>query len=382
MRIDRRLFEEALQITKKGISKKADDIKSKTLVEMKNSGVSLVAISDGMTVITNMPPNSFVFEETEEKKFLVEPSFMTDLLKQFPKSVVEVELDAEKDLVLRYAKSEFKLETIEGADMFPMPKKKEIDENFVTIESADLHRMIRETAFVSAKKSDSANGGDAMKCLAIYCSQNEIKINAVESVRFANCLKVHENNGTDFKALVFAEDISEAINAFQNKEIQMFADEKFMYLADDYTFISLRLINAKEIPVDQILKKTESSGNLTKVSVDKSTILGTMKRTCLLSTERKNIGVLLRADMKLNQLNIQARSTKGSINEDIEADVCGNNPEICVNGNLLLEVLNAMDCERVDLMLGSNIATPMLIKNGDDDKNIDATYAIMGIKKH
>lgn len=380
MKIDRRLFEEALQITKKGISKKADDIKSKTLVEMKNSGVSLVAISDGMTVITNMPPNSFVFEETEEKRFLVEPSFMADLLKQFPKSIAEVELDAEKDLVLRYAKSEFKLETIEGADMFPMPKKKEIDENFVTIESADLRRMIRETAFVSAKKNDSTNGGDAMKCLAINCAKNEIKINAVESVRFVSCLKAHENNGTDFKALVFAEDISEAINAFQNKEIQMFADEKFMYLADDYTFISLRLVNAKEMSVDTILKKTENSGNLTKVSIDKSTILGTIKRTCLLSTERKNIGVLLRADMKLNQLNVQAQSTKGSINEDIEADVCGNSTEMCVNGNLLLDVLNAMDCERVDLMFGSNIATPILIKKGDDDKNTDSTYAIMGVK--
>lgn len=382
MRIDRKLFEEALQITKKGISKKADDIKSKTLVEMKNSGVSLVAMSDGITVITNMPPNSFVFEETEEKKFLVEPSFMTDLLKQLPKSVAEVELDAEKDLVLRYAKSEFKLETIEGAEMFPMPKKKEIDESFVTIESNDLRRMIRETAFVSAKKSDSATGGDAMKCLAIYCSKNEIKINAVESVRFVSCLKAHENNGADFKALVFAEDICEAINAFQNKEIHIFADEKFMYLADDYTFISLRLVSAKEIPVDQVLKKTESAGNLTKVSVDKSTILGTIKRACLLSTERKNIGVLLQADAKLNQINLQAQSTKGSINEDIEADICGNSTEMCVNGNLLLDVLNAIDCERADLRLGSNIATPMLIKNGDDDKNTDATYAIMGIKKH
>lgn len=128
------------------------------------------------------------------------------------------------------------------------------------------------------------------------------------------------------------------------------------------------------------MKKTENSGNLTKVSIDKSTILGTIKRTCLLSTERKNIGVLLRADMKLNQLNVQAQSTKGSINEDIEADVCGNSTEMCVNGNLLLDVLNAMDCERVDLMFGSNIATPILIKKGDDDKNTDSTYAIMGVK--
>ena len=68
MKIDRKLFEAALQISKKRYSKKAD-ITSKTLVEIKNSGISLVGMNDGMSVITNMPPNSFVFEETEEKKF-------------------------------------------------------------------------------------------------------------------------------------------------------------------------------------------------------------------------------------------------------------------------------------------------------------------------
>ena len=173
MKIDRKLFEAALQIAKKGISKKAD-ITSKTLVEIKNSGISLVGMNDGMSVITNMPPNSFVFEETEEKKFLVDPSFMMDLLKQLPKSVTEVEFDAENGLVLRYEKSEFKLETIEGADMFPMPTKKGVDENFVTIEANDLRRMVRATAFVSVRKDDSVSvGQEAMKCLAIHCAKDD-----------------------------------------------------------------------------------------------------------------------------------------------------------------------------------------------------------------
>ena len=47
MKIDRKLFEAALQIVKKGISKKAD-ITSKTLVEIKNSGISLVGMNDGI----------------------------------------------------------------------------------------------------------------------------------------------------------------------------------------------------------------------------------------------------------------------------------------------------------------------------------------------
>ena len=39
---------------------------------------------------------------------------------------------------------------------------------------------------------------------------------------FSSCLKTHENNGADFNVLIYAEDINEAINAFQNKEIQIF----------------------------------------------------------------------------------------------------------------------------------------------------------------
>ena len=36
--------------------------------------------------------------------------------------------------------------------MFPMPTKKGVDENFVTIEANDLRRMVRATAFVSVRK--------------------------------------------------------------------------------------------------------------------------------------------------------------------------------------------------------------------------------------
>lgn len=380
MKIDRKLFEEAFQIAKKGISKKAD-ITSKTLVEIKNSGISLVGMNDGMTVITSMPPNSFVFEEAEEKKFLVEPSFMIDLLKQLPKSITEVEFDAEDGLILRYEKSEFKFKTIEGADMFPMPTKKEVDENFVTIEANDLRRMVRATAFVSVRKDDSVKQ-KAMKCLAIHCNKSDIRIYAAESVRFASCLSIRENNGANFNALVYAEDINEAINAFQNKEIQMFADDKFMYLADDYTFISLRLVDAQELSIDVLLKTTESKKSLTKVNLSKSMLLGTIKRACLLSTERKNICVSLKADKETNLLNIQAKSDRGSINEDIEAVVDGNSTEAYLNGNLLLEVLNVLDYKNLDIRFESDARTPMLVKNGDDEIVTDSTYAIALLKKN
>lgn len=381
MKIDRKLFEAALQIAKKGISKKAD-ITSKTLVEIKNSGISLVGMNDGMSVITNMPPNSFVFEETEEKKFLVDPSFMMDLLKQLPKSVTEVEFDAENGLVLRYEKSEFKLETIEGADMFPMPTKKGVDENFVTIEANDLRRMVRATAFVSVRKDDSVSvGQEAMKCLAIHCAKDDIKIYAANPYLFSSCLKTHENNGADFNVLIYAEDINEAINAFQNKEIQIFADDKFMYLADDYTFISLRIVNAKELTINTTLKKIETNKDLTKVNVAKNLILGTIKRACLLSTDRKMIRILLKANKETNLLNIQGKSDRGSINEDIEAIIDGKDAEICLNGSYLLEVLNAMDCENTEIRFdAANERIPMLVKNGDDEVVTDSTYAIALLK--
>lgn len=361
MKIDRKLFEAALQIAKKGISKKAD-ITSKTLVEIKNSGISLVGMNDGMSVITNMPPNSFVFEETEEKKFLVDPSFMMDLLKQLPKSVTEVEFDAENGLVLRYEKSEFKLETIEGADMFPMPTKK---------------------GFVSVRKDDSVSvGQEAMKCLAIHCAKDDIKIYAANPYLFSSCLKTHENNGADFNVLIYAEDINEAINAFQNKEIQIFADDKFMYLADDYTFISLRIVNAKELTINTTLKKIETNKDLTKVNVAKNLILGTIKRACLLSTDRKMIRILLKANKETNLLNIQGKSDRGSINEDIEAIIDGKDAEICLNGSYLLEVLNAMDCENTEIRFdAANERIPMLVKNGDDEVVTDSTYAIALLKR-
>ena len=177
-------------------------------------------------------------------------------------------------------------------------------------------------------------------------------------------------------------DINEAINAFQNKEIQIFADDKFMYLADDYTFISLRIVNAKELTINTTLKKIETNKDLTKVNVAKNLILGTIKRACLLSTDRKMIRILLKANKETNLLNIQGKSDRGSINEDIEAIIDGKDAEICFNGSYLLEVLNAMDCENTEIRFdAANERTPMLVKNGDAEVVTDSTYAIALLKR-
>ena len=182
--------------------------------------------------------------------------------------------------------------------------------------------------------------------------------------------------------MIYAEDINEAINAFQNKEIQIFADDKFMYLADDYTFISLRIVNAKELTINTTLKKIETNKDLTKVNVAKNLILGTIKRACLLSTDRKMIRILLKANKETNLLNIQGKSDRGSINEDIEAIIDGKDAEICFNGSYLLEVLNAMDCENTEIRFdAANERTPMLVKNGDAEVVTDSTYAIALLKR-
>ena len=61
----------------------------------------------------------------------------------------------------------------------------------------------------------------------------------------------------------------------------------------------------------------------------------------LLSTDRKMIRILLKSKQKkTNLLNIQGKSDRGSINEDIEAIIDGKDAEICLNGSYLLEVLN------------------------------------------
>ena len=155
-----------------------------------------------------------------------------------------------------------------------------------------------------------------------------------------------------------------------------------MYLADDYTFISLRIVNAKELTINTTLKKIETNKDLTKVNVAKNLILGTIKRACLLSTDRKMIRILLKANKETNLLNIQGKSDRGSINEDIEAIIDGKDAEICFNGSYLLEVLNAMDCENTEIRFdAANERTPMLVKNGDAEVVTDSTYAIALLKR-
>ena len=81
--------------------------------------------------------------------------------------------------------------------------------------------MVRATAFVSVRKDDSVSvGQEAMKCLAIHCAKDDIKIYAANPYLFSSCLKTHENNGADFNVLIYAEDINEAIKHFRIKKFR------------------------------------------------------------------------------------------------------------------------------------------------------------------
>jgi DNA polymerase III subunit beta len=162
--------------------------------------------------------------------------------------------------------------------------------------------------------------------------------------------------------------VEDLIKWLRSSEVEHIAvgqteDHLFFIVGSDYFIVTKTNVDYPDVEQSVL---TPARQNVIRLSVDRQQLLNGVKRMRLNSNlETKGVTLLLSA----NELRITARNTYGETGEQVlEAHYGGAPRSLGVNHESLIDVLQAVDSSKVDIMLGVDNGkkhAPIFIKDGD-----------------
>ncbi|MBQ9832691.1 MAG: DNA polymerase III subunit beta [Clostridia bacterium] len=128
-----------------------------------------------------------------------------------------------------------------------------------------------------------------------------------------------------------------------------------------YTTITSRLLDGDFIKYRNILPEN----HLTRVRISREELAQSIERVSIISREEKTN--LISLNFENDKLLITANSEIGKSNEEIDADIIGNDIKIAFNSKYMTDVLKTLDDDEIYLEMNNNIS-PCIIRPLDGEK--------------
>jgi len=303
-----------------------------------------------------------------EGSVTVPAKLLTNYISLLNDEEVQLKLKENLELEIKSSKSNTKIKCI-SADEFPLIPKIEKEKEF-KININDFYKSLNETVFsASINTTRPVLSGVFMK------SEDKIlKIVATDSYRLAEKKMNLDEKIDDISCIVPAKtmvEISRILSKAEEKYIKInISKNQILFSVDGIELIS-RLIEGNFPEYEKIIPQTEK----TRLTVSKEDLILTLKRVSLFARENNN-SIKLEIS-KENKMTVSSEETKiGEEKADLGIECLGEDNEISLNSQYLLDVLNIIDGEKVDLILNERVS-PVCVKSVEEDGYI---YIIMPLK--
>ena len=288
----------------------------------------------------------------ESGSVVVSARLFSDIVRKLPNEDIQIEEQENNTIIIKCLASEF---TIVGqpADEFPNIGEINLDKK-LSLEKDILKEMIKKTSF--AASIDESKG--IIVGVLVEMEEEYLNMVALDGFRMAITREAMKNE--EKKKIIIAARILNEINKIiseneDSKEIFMILDEKKAVFLLDETKVVLRLLEGDFIKYNDILPKEYKS----KVIVSRNDLLNSIERASLLAKEGKNN--LIKLSIFRDKIIITSRSEEGNVKEEVFVEKEGTDLDIGFNSKYLLDVLKAVDDEKIALEFNTSVS-PCLIK--------------------
>ncbi|AWK14964.1 DNA polymerase III subunit beta [Candidatus Fukatsuia symbiotica] len=289
-------------------------------------------------------------------------------------ATITVELDGER-LLLRSGRSRFSLTTLPASD-FPNRESWESKVKF-TLPQATLKRLIESTQFSMAHQDVRyyLNG-------MLFETENEmLRTVATDGHRLAVCsMPINKVicstlvGESSYPVIVPRKGVMELVRLLDGGDTRLDLEIGRDYIrahVGDFIF-TCKLVDGRFPDYRLVLPKNPNK----TVEADCGLLKQAFSRAAILSSEKCR-GV--RLQIAHNQLNITANNPEQEEAEEIlDVSYEGDKLEICFNVSYILDVLNALKCEKVHLLL-TNPESSVQIKDGASLAQ-SADYVVMPMR--
>lgn len=304
---------------------------------------------------------------TEDGSLTVNARKIFEIVKELPGEMIDVTSGKDDKITVKAGKARFSIMGLPSKDFPAFPA---IDEaKLEKIQSADLKEMIDKTVFAVSTDETRYN----INGFLLEKEESTIRMVATDGHRLALIEKA-DSMAVEKKSSVLLprKGVLEIRKVLEEKEGDFFLAvlQKSAVMKKDTTVISIRLLEGEFPDYKKVIPKDNSN----EAIADKASLLSSLKRVSILSTDKIK-GV--KFSFSANKLTLSTSSPDlGDATEDVEIKYSSNDVEIAFNARYLMDMLESLTDESVSIILkdalSPGIVRPLGVK--------DYTYIIMPMR--
>ena len=316
-----------------------------------NQTVKIKSYNMELGIETNIPATI-----KEPGKIILNAKLFTDIIRKLPEEQITIETRSNLNTVIKSGKSKFNLMGIDPEE-FPSFPNIETPET-ITIPVNIIKSMIKQTLFAVSDSEDKPIHTGTL----FEIKNQEIKLVSVDGYRLA-LRKENIAQDTELKFVVPGKTLNEILKLLpENEEKQLIISigmRNIAFKTDDYFIIS-RLLEG------EFLDYKESIPNkfTTKAEIKTRELIDAIERVSLLITD--NLRSSVKCLFGTNQIKISCTTTVGNADDEISAEITGENVEIGVNNRYIIDALKNAETDEVIMELNGSLSPIKIVPKNND----------------
>ena len=287
-----------------------------------------------------------------EGECVIPGKLFADYAKKIEDEELELDLEQDHSLLIRYLDSEAK---IKGYDPEDYPIFKEVSkERSFNVMKKEFKQLINKIIFNVA--TDEAR--PALRGCCLNIKEDHVEGVASDGYRLGLVKVPIVNNGIIETIVIPAKSMMELSRLIDDEDESMtvYVDRNYVMVDDELkTKVVTRLIAESYISYSKIIQTAFDS----VVTVDKKSIENAIDRVSLINRNSKRYCV--KFDIKENVMTLSAESEDGNVNEKVPVTLNGKDLTAGFNSKYVMDCLKAIDDEYITLNFTSSTA-PAIIK--------------------
>lgn len=287
-----------------------------------------------------------------EGECVIPGKLFADYAKKIEDEELELDLEQDHSLLIRYLDSEVKMKGYDPED-YPIFKEVSKERSF-NVMKKEFKQLINKIIFNVA--TDEAR--PALRGCCLNIKEDHVEGVASDGYRLGLVKVPIVNNGIIETIVIPAKSMMELSRLIDDEDESMtvYVDRNYVMVDDELkTKVVTRLIAESYISYSKIIQTAFDS----VVTVDKKSIENAIDRVSLINRNSKRYCV--KFDIKENVMTLSAESEDGNVNEKVPVTLNGKDLTAGFNSKYVMDCLKAIDDEYITLNFTSSTA-PAIIK--------------------
>ena len=333
-------------------------------------GIKLVA-EDGVLILSATDTELAIEKKIKadikvEGETVVPGRFFSEFLKKLTNQQIELVLSEKNQLKIKYAESEGSISCYSTLE-YPGLKKVDSEEYFAMTKK-DLKTLINKSTFAVAVDDSRP----ILKGCLIEVEQNNIRAVALDGYRLALVNKPLIQTNVSVSVIVPAKSLNEIAKLLDDSDdiVNIYIQKNYLMVDLGDTKVITKLLDGDFLNYKQII----ASNYETTVTINKDQFEDSLERASLLS--KIGQGNLVKFEIKENNLCLSSNSDIGTIKENVNIVLKGNDLNIAFNARYFMDALRMNTNEFVKINFNSS-ASPCTVTPFDNDEFL---YLILPVR--